>query len=157
MPFKGTVTVSRMLLLRSCYDCDSRRQHYDVTRFKYVLWRRTMHLLVMNIQYQTWIAQGRFINMIRTPSKQWGMCDNCWVSLMSKAQLFNTFRQSQNYCHFADILKWIFLNENVWISLKISSKFVSKVQINNIPALVEIMAWCQPGNKALSEPMMATG
>ena len=22
------------------------------------------------------IAQGRFINMIRTPSKQWGMCDN---------------------------------------------------------------------------------
>ena len=24
---------------------------------------------------KTWIAQGRFINIIRTPSKQWGMCD----------------------------------------------------------------------------------
>ena len=28
------------------------------------------------------------------------------------------------------------------------------VQINNIPALVQIMAWCQPGDKPLSEPMM---
>ena len=24
---------------------------------------------------KTWIAQGRFININRTPSKQWGMCD----------------------------------------------------------------------------------
>ena len=24
---------------------------------------------------KTWIAQGRFMNMIHTPSKQWGMCD----------------------------------------------------------------------------------
>ena len=70
------VTVWRTLLLLSCYDCDSTRQHYDVTRFKYVLWRRTMHELVMNIHYRTWIAQGRFLNMIRTPSKQWGVCDN---------------------------------------------------------------------------------
>ena len=27
--------------------------------------------------------------------------------------------------------------------------------INNIPALVQIMAWCRPGDKPLSEPMMA--
>ena len=27
-------------------------------------------------------------------------------------------------------------------------------QINNIPALVQIMAWCRSGNKPLSEPMM---
>ena len=52
------VTVRRTLLLLSCYDCDSTRQHYDVTRFKYVLWRRTMHERVMNIHYQTWIAKG---------------------------------------------------------------------------------------------------
>ena len=30
----------------------------------------------MSIHYQTGIAQGRFINIIRTPSKQWGVCDN---------------------------------------------------------------------------------
>ena len=35
-----------------------------------------------------------------------------------------------------DIFKWIFLNENVWISIKISLKFVLKGLINNIPALV---------------------
>ena len=69
------LTVLRTLLLLSCYDCDTTRQQYDVTRFKYVLWRPTMHEWVMNMHYQTWIAQGRFINMIRTPSKQWGVCD----------------------------------------------------------------------------------
>ena len=35
-----------------------------------------------------------------------------------------------------------------------SLKFVPKVSINNIPALVPIMAWHQPGDKLLSEPMM---
>ena len=47
-----------------------------------------------------------------------------------------------------------FLNENVWILLKISLKFVPKVWINNIPALVQIMAWRRPGDKPLSESMM---
>ena len=42
-----------------------------------------------------------------------------------------------------------------WISLTISLKFVPKVHINNIPALVQIMAWCRTGDKPLSEPMMA--
>ena len=55
-----------------------------------------------------------------------------------------------------NIFRGIFLNENAWISLKISLKFVPKARINNIPALVQIMAWCRPGNKPLSEPMMVT-
>ena len=53
-----------------------------------------------------------------------------------------------------DIFKCIFLNENVWILLKISLKFVPEVQINNIPALVQIMAWRRPGDKPLSEPIL---
>ena len=36
----------------------------------------------------------------------------------------------------------------------ISLKFVPKSPINNIPALVQIMTWHQPGNKPLSEPML---
>ena len=57
---------------------------------------------------------------------------------------------------FADnIFKWIFLNENVSILNNISLKFVPKGPINNIPALVQIMAWRRPGDKPLSEPMMA--
>ena len=70
-------------------------------------------------------------------------------------QLFNTLRPRQNGRHFADdIFKCIFLNENVWIPIKISMKFVPKGPINNIPALVQIMAWRRPGDKPLSEPMM---
>ena len=53
-----------------------------------------------------------------------------------------------------DIFKWIFLNENVWISIKISLKFVPKGPINNIPALVQIMAWRWSGDKPLYEPSM---
>ena len=48
----------------------------------------------------------------------------------------------------------IFFNENVWISIMISLTFVPKGPFNNIPALVQIMAWRRPGNKPLSEPMM---
>ena len=67
----------------------------------------------------------------------------------------NTLRPRQNGRHFPDdILKCIFLNENVWISIKISLKFVFKGPVSNIPALVQIMAWRQPGDKPLSEPMM---
>ena len=34
--------------------------------------------------------------------------------------------------------------------------FVPKVRINNIPALVQIMAWCRSDDKQLSEPMMVS-
>ena len=74
-----------------------------------------------------------------------------------KKQYINTLRPRQNGRHFSDdIFKCIFLNQNAWISLKISLKFVPRVRINNIPALVEIMAWRRPGDKPLSEPMMVS-
>ena len=46
------------------------------------------------------------------------------------------------------------MNENVKIAINISLKFVPKGLINNIPALVQIMAWRRPGDKPLSEAMM---
>ena len=48
-----------------------------------------------------------------------------------------------------DIFKCISLNEDIWISIDISPKCVPKGQINNIPTLVQIMALCQPGDKAI--------
>ena len=67
----------------------------------------------------------------------------------------NTLRPKQNGRLFADdIFICISLNENVWISVKISLKFVLNGPINNIPALVQIMAWRRPGDKPLSEPMI---
>ena len=69
----------------------------------------------------------------------------------------NTLRPRWNEPHFADdIFKRIYFNENVWISIKISLKFVPKGPINNIPALVQIMAWHRSGDKPLSEPMMVS-
>ena len=59
--------------------------------------------------------------------------------------------------HFPDDnLKRIFLNENVCISIMISLKFVHRGPINNIPELVQIMAWCRPGDKPLSEPVVVS-
>ena len=59
-----------------------------------------------------------------------------------KGQTVNTSRPRQNEQHFTDdIFKRTFFNENVWISIKISLKFVPKGPINNIPSLVQIMAW----------------
>ena len=64
----------------------------------------------------------------------------------------NTLRLRQNYRHFSgNIFKCIFLNENIQISFKIPLKYI---QINNITALVQIMAWHRPGKKPLSEPMV---
>ena len=69
--------------------------------------------------------------------------------------IFNTLRPRQNNSHFTDnVYKCIFFSEKVWISFKISLKFVPKFPINNIPSLVQIMAWCRPGDKPLSEPMV---
>ena len=78
---------------------------------------------------------------------QWvHFCSSTWV---------NTLRPRQNGHRFPDdIFKCIFLDENVWIPIKISLKFVPQGPINNIPALVQIMAWRRPGDKPLSEPMM---
>ena len=53
-----------------------------------------------------------------------------------------------------DTFKPIFVNENIRFLIKISLKFVPKVPINNIPALIQIMALRRPGDKPLSEAMM---
>ena len=69
-------------------------------------------------------------------------------------QWFNSLKPRQNGRRFAfDSFKCIFLNENVLIPIKISLNFIPKGPINNIPALVQVMAWRRPGDKPLSEPM----
>ena len=86
-------------------------------------------------------SKANFINLGQTKSK--------WV--------INSLRPRQNRRHFADnVFKCNFLYENVWIPIKISLKFVPKGPINNIPAMVQIMAWRRPDNKPLSEPMMVS-
>ena len=79
------------------------------------------------------------------------------VEWSSAGPPFIKLRPRQNGRHFADdIFKCILLNENVWITIKNSLKFVPMVPISNIPALVQIMAWRRPGDKPLSEPMLVS-
>ena len=84
-----------------------------------------------------------------------------WIPLESNIQCevndpFNPSPPGQND-HFADdIFRCIFLNENAWISFKISLKFVPEVWINNVPALVQMKAWYQPGDKPSFEPMICS-
>ena len=62
----------------------------------------------------------------------------------------NTLRLRQNVRHFLDnIFKRIFLNENIQISINNSLESVAKGPMNNIPALVQIMAWRLPGDKII--------
>ena len=84
-----------------------------------------------------------------------GLNESNTIHVGVECSIVNTLRPRQDGRYFADdILKCIFLNENVWISLKIPLKFVPKGPINNSPAQVQIMAWRRPGDKPLSEPMM---
>ena len=86
--------------------------------------------------------------------------NHCWPRCLmpygiTGPQCINTWRSRQDGRHFpVDSFKCIFSNENVWISIKISLKFVLKSPINNIPALMQIMAWRRPGAKPLPELMM---
>ena len=74
---------------------------------------------------------------------------------INRSEWVDTLRLRQDGHRFTnDIFKHIFLNENVWIFFNISLKFIPKDPTDNIPALVQIMAWHWPGDMPLSEPMM---
>ena len=108
--------------------------HICVTRPQ---WVKLNHSLISSMEFSILVRQHLYIESERG-------CQ--WV---------NTLRPRENGRHFPDdIFKWIFLNDNVWISINISLKFVPRGPINNIPTLVQVMAWRRPGDKPLFEPMM---
>ena len=85
---------------------------------------------------------------------------NCYVwhhVSLSDGDDFITLRPRHYGLRFADdTLKCILLNENVRIPIETLLKFVPKGPINNIPTLVQVMAWHRSGDKPLSEPMMVS-
>ena len=88
-------------------------------------------------------------------NKQTHCLCNFWSNDTGGYTFLNTLRPRQNGRHFADdTFKCIFLNENVWIVSKISLNFDPKGSIDDITALVQIMAWRLIGDKPLSEPML---
>ena len=135
--------------------------------FKYIFLNENYHIFSQispryvpkgPISYNSTLIWGNGLALKRQKAITWSNGDPIhWCIHMSTGHnvlTLNTLRPRQNGCHFADdIFKCIFLNENVWIPVKISLKFVPKGPINNIPALVQIMAWRRPGDKPLSEPI----
>ena len=79
----------------------------------------------------------------------------CCQNVNPSTGYIKTLRPRQNDRHFPEnIFKCIFLNENDRIPTQISLKFVPRSPTDNKPALVQVMAWHQTGNKTLPEPMM---
>ena len=71
-----------------------------------------------------------------------------WFSIKQSniGRILNSLKPRRNEQHFADdIFKRIFFNENAWISIKFSLKYVRKGPIDINPALVQIMAWRRSG------------
>ena len=87
----------------------------------------------------------------------------CWTSASWNTRLGRDrdklvpFLKRWGLDKMAAILQMIFfLVENVWISIEISLNFVPTGPTNNIPALVQIMAWRQTGPKPLFEPIVVS-
>ena len=105
------------------------------------------HELLKLNESKIWVANGTLRYIYGAEYTEWKHHSR-WV---------NTLRPRQNGRYFADdTFKRVFINKNVRISINISLKFVPKGLINNIPALVQIMAWRRPGDKPLSEPMLVS-
>ena len=86
-------------------------------------WLNTLNHLCHKCHYMVLYYESNSINPLIFTGKSIG-----W---------FITSRPRQNGRHLADdIVKFIFLNESVWIPIEISLKFVPKGPIDNIPALV---------------------
>ena len=100
----------------------------------------------------TWWTEVQYIRgneYVEHMADQQNICKHVW------SMDINSLKPRQNGRYFADdAFKCIFLNENVGISIKFTLKFVSKDPVNNIPTLVQVMAWRRPGDKPLAEPMV---
>ena len=72
-----------------------------------------------------------------------------------RGEEFYTLNPEHNCQHFVDdIFKKILLNENNYILIQISLKFVPRGLIENKSALIQTGAWCWTGNMSVPEPVM---
>ena len=122
----------------------SRRNHQSSTPLTFV---RGIHRCPVNSLHKGPVTRKMFPFDDIIMCKSWcirGSMSNSWEDLFT-----HWGRDNKATHNFADIFKCIFLNNNVWISIAISLKFYPKGLIKDIPALVQIMAWCRPRDKPL--------
>ena len=118
---------------------------WDFTVYKKWKWNQdiTRKSTTMNDPV-IWICPIHIGAYTQTEASAWSWPNSLWGQWFS----YNTMRPRQNGHRFADdTFKRIFFDENVRIPIEISLKFDPKGPINNIPALVQIMAWRRSGDK----------
>ena len=124
------------------------------------------HCFIWDSRYhkQCWLIKWTHFNRFQLNlnlNKMFLFQQNAWKMLYTQCWLFGS--SSNLLTHLSlekmtDISQTALSNAFSWmkmlILIKISMKFVPRDPIDNIPALVQIMAWHRTGNKPLSEPMM---
>ena len=96
---------------------------------------------------------GLFNGNIAKPCNMMQMVANPSIQLTYPHYVsLNSSPPGQNGCQFADdLFRCIFVNEKFCILIKFSLKFVPKGPIDNIPALVQVMAWRRIGDHYLNQ------
>ena len=127
-----------------------------------VIWIKIQILLwKMHLETSANISHFVMVFVLVNPPSGGKIGSISWILMLglpcvSRSSAASTHWGRDKMATIFDIFKCIFLNENVWISIKISLKCICKGPINNILALVQIMACRLPGDKPLSEPMMVS-
>ena len=147
------------LSVSACDPCHRLQYHWDfqllklswlITYIRHFVYINSLHirLLINSYWYLILLIQNIYICIYIYIA----------VSLRRFYAYVNTLRPRQIGRRFAadDAFKCIFLNENSWILIKCSLKFVPRGTIIYIPALAQVMAWRLSCDKPLSEPMMVT-
>ena len=122
---------------------------------------------------KSWTYRGRVTHLYTSPSLVQMMACRVTYGDLSRPQCVESWKCKKNKTnnnetvniwnalgdsnHFVNALR-PFCRRHFqmhFLSIKSSLKFIPKVPIDNKPALIHIMAWRRPGDKPLSEPMMA--
>ena len=119
----------------------------------YTFWFRNTHL---KMSYGKWLPFFHGLDVLKYPYFSFIIISLlAWSPRTVLITGIKTSRLRRNGWHFPDdILKWIFLNWNIRISIEISLNFVPRGLNDNIPPLVQVMAWRQLGDWQLSELRM---
>ena len=127
---------------------NSRRLLFEIKLKRLNCWLKELRMII-----QISVTSMTFSNTSSLEQSGWYI-----ARINFRCKSINTLRPRQDGRHFPDdIFNWIFLNENVWISMKKNLlKFVPKGPIDKIPAWFQIMAWRRPGDKPLSEAMLVS-
>ena len=76
------------------------------------------------------------------------------LHLIHKNYYFSyTLSLEQNDCQFAGNIFKFFFSESISIFIETQLKFVPVSAIDNNSTVVQVMSWCQTGDKWLPEPM----